>query len=32
VNTKVLGEDVARVMRSTAARGEVADFVRARKG
>lgn len=29
---KVLGAEVARVMRSMAARGEEADFVRARKG
>lgn len=29
---KVLGAEVARVMRSIAARGEDADFVRARKG
>lgn len=29
---KVLGADVARVMRSAAARGDEADFVRARKG
>jgi len=29
---KVLGAEVARVTRSEAARGEVADLVRARKG
>jgi hypothetical protein len=29
---KVLGEDVARVIKSAAARGEVADLERARKG
>ena len=29
---KVLGAEVALVMRSAAARGEEADFVRARKG
>ncbi len=29
---KVLGAEVARVMRSTAARGDEADLVRARKG
>jgi hypothetical protein len=28
----VLGAEVARMMRSAAARGEEADFVRARKG
>lgn len=30
--TKVFGDDVARAMRSAAARGEVADFERAKKG
>lgn len=29
---KVVGWEVARVMRSDAARGELADFARARKG
>ncbi len=32
VKMKVFGAEVARVMRSMAARGEDADFVRARKG
>lgn len=32
VKTKVSGFDVARVMRSEAARGELADLARARKG
>jgi hypothetical protein len=32
VNMKVLGAEVARVMRSMAARGEEADLVRARNG
>jgi hypothetical protein len=32
VKIKVLGAEVARVIRSTAARGEEADFERARKG
>jgi hypothetical protein len=32
VKIKVLGAEVARVIRSMAARGEEADFVSARKG
>lgn len=32
VNMYVFGAEVARLMRSAAARGEVADLVRARKG